>query len=77
MTYRKKPSCGLCGSTEDLKGPYAGGPFAYYCELCKAIIDKYNEGHRELKKFWREKRAKRKKEKEGSATSTGKETKHQ
>jgi hypothetical protein len=48
--------CGLCDSTENLTGPYAGGSIAYYCENCKKIIDRYLEARRKFEKFWRERR---------------------
>jgi len=48
------PKCGTCDSMDNLSGPYAGGPFPYYCKNCKKIIDKYNEGHRRFKEFMNE-----------------------
>ena len=44
-------SCGLCDSTTDLIGPYAGGPIPYFCKHCKAIIDRYNDKHIWYKQF--------------------------
>ncbi len=37
--------CGICGEkdTKKLVGPFAGGPFQYYCKHCYSIIDDYND----------------------------------
>jgi len=43
--------CGICGSTKDLIGPYAGGPIAWYCKRCRKTIDKYQRLHKEFKVF--------------------------
>lgn len=53
--------CGICKSTEDLVGPYCGGPFMWYCRSCKKVVDAFLDGqkrHRTLIKSLREKRKK-------------------
>lgn len=42
MTEQK---CGLCGESDfdKLVGPYAGGPYRYYCKSCREIIDEYHD----------------------------------
>jgi len=54
--------CGICHSTEDLVGPYCGGPFMWYCKSCKAVIDAFlieqERHHRLLYGLRKEKRCK-------------------
>lgn len=45
-------TCSLCGGKDNLKGPYAGGPFPYLCEKCIEITHKYVEGHKKLQSFF-------------------------
>ena len=47
-----KGKCGICGSTENIAGPSIGGPFAWYCESCKKIIDKFMDGVERHKKLF-------------------------
>jgi hypothetical protein len=48
---KKMKKCGLCGSTENLVGPHAGGPFTYYCKSCKELIGKWEKAKKEHRDF--------------------------
>lgn len=54
--------CGICGSEKDLVGPFIGGPFAWYCETCKEIVDKYVKGHEDHQEIFESIRLKQIKE---------------
>lgn len=54
--------CGICKSTtEDLLGPYCGGPFVWYCKRCRRTIDTFLDGQERHRKFIKSLREKRKK----------------
>jgi len=50
--------CGICGSTEDLVGPYCGGPFMWYCRSCKKVVDAFLDGQERHRKLLRKRRHK-------------------
>ena len=50
MTDSRK-HCGLCGSTVNLVGPHAGGPFVWICKNCKDLIGKWEKAKKEHHDF--------------------------
>ncbi len=52
--YIDKP-CQLCGGNEEVQ-MYCGGPVAYMCKKCKAILDKYRYLKKRLEEFHRQRR---------------------
>lgn len=35
--------CGICHRNYNLVGPFAGGPFIWYCRSCREIIEDYED----------------------------------
>lgn len=44
---KRKHECGICHASNDLVGPFIGGPSAYYCKKCLGVIRKYTELQKE------------------------------
>lgn len=47
--------CGICGK-EATVGPFAGGPFSWYCSNCHAVIRKFLQAAKEHKEWFAEQR---------------------
>ena len=62
----RKRECGLCGSTENLVGPHAGGPFVWICKNCKELIAKWEKAKKEHHDFMMRLIADAKKQREAS-----------
>ena len=63
QTVDRKPvkACGICHSTENLVGPYCGGPFMWYCKTCWKVVEVFLEGQERRRKFIKSLRKRRKK----------------
>ena len=48
---RKKHLCDVCQKKVAELGPYAGGPFSWYCKSCKNIINIWEEDKRKHHEF--------------------------
>lgn len=50
------PKCGICGehNPSKLLGPYAGGPFSWYCKRCHDVIEKWEKAKLEHHEFMME-----------------------
>jgi hypothetical protein len=48
-----KHACGLCGSLENVVGPYGGGPVPFLCEDCHEIIEKWEEAKKRHRAWFR------------------------
>ena len=45
---RKKHLCDVCQKKVAELGPYAGGPFSWYCKSCKNIINIWEESNEDM-----------------------------
>jgi len=50
-TIKSKNSCGICGQLAEV-GPFAGGPFSWYCKRCNTTIRTFLKASKEHKEWF-------------------------